>query len=184
VPVLEREKSAFIVVDVQERLAPAIGNIGQVLARIGLLIDAALELGVPLAFTEQYPAGLGPTMPELRQRAPAAPVISKMHFQASLEPGLPAWLETVGARQVVVAGTETHVCVLQTTLGLLGGGRAAFLVADATGSRREEDRVAAIDRLRMAGCEIVTTEMVAFEWLRRAGTDQFRRLLPKIRDGE
>lgn len=174
--------SALLVIDVQERLAPAIADIAAVLARIGILIDAAHALGVPLAFTEQNPSGLGRTIASLRARAPQAPYLEKMHFQATLEPALPAWLDEVGAWQVVIAGAETHVCVLQSALGVIATGRAVYLVDDATGSRRERDRLLAIERLRSSGCAIVSCEMVVFEWLKRSGTAEFRRLLPLVRD--
>ena len=180
--VIERESSALVIIDVQERLAPAIVGREQLLGRIRLLIDAAVVLGIPTVFTEQNPAGLGHTLPVLRDAAPTASAIGKMHFQATREPGLGAWMGQARCKQAVVVGTEAHVCVLQTTLGLLDLGLECFLVADATGSRREEDRILAIDRLRAAGCTIVSAEMVLFEWLMRSGTEEFRALLPRIRD--
>jgi nicotinamidase-related amidase len=179
--ILDRARSAVLIVDLQERLAPAISNISEVLARVELLVRAATSLGVPLAFTEQNAAGLGASAPAIRALAPAAPVIAKMHFQATLEPGLEAWIGQTGARQLVVAGTETHVCVLQTTLGLIERGYETFLVADAAGSRQESDRALAIERLRSEGCRIVSSEMVVFEWLKKAATEEFRSLLPLIK---
>ena len=179
--ILDREQGALLIVDVQERLAPAIAEIGALQSRLTLLIGAAAALGVPTVFTEQYSAGLGVTVAAIRSLAPAAPVISKLHFQATLEPGLEAWLAGNGARQLVVAGTEAHVCVLQTALGLIGRGYEVFLVADAVGSRRELDRVLAIERMRAAGARIVSAEMVVFEWLKRAATDEFRAVLALIK---
>jgi nicotinamidase-related amidase len=180
--ILDREQSVLLIVDVQERLAPAICNIDTVLAKAGLLIRAASRLGVPIAFTEQYSSGLGATVSVLRNLAPQAPIIAKVHFQATLEAGLAAWLEECGATQVVVAGTEAHVCVLQTTLGLLEIGYVPFLVADAVGSRRNCDLILAIERLRSAGCRIVSVEMVLFEWLKKAATEEFRELLALIKE--
>ena len=180
-PLIDRRRSALLVIDVQQRLAPAIAGIQPVLARCGLLIRAALRLNIPLAFTEQSPEGLGPTVPALRDLAPEARVIRKDHFQATREPGLAAWLAHTGAEQVVVAGTEAHVCVLQTTLGLAAAGYAAFVVADAVGSRREMDRAVALERLSSAGCRIVTAEMALFEWLERAGTEEFREVLVHVK---
>ena len=179
---LDREQSVLLIVDVQERLAPAIGNIDAVLAKAGLLIRAASRLGVPIAFTEQYASGLGNTLPSLRNLARTAPVISKIHFQATLEPDLAAWIGTTAATQIVIAGTEAHVCVLQTSLGLLEAGYVPFLVADAVGSRRERDCTLAIERLRSEGCRIVSTEMVLFEWLKKAATQEFRELLTLIKE--
>ena len=179
--ILDRARSALLIVDVQERLAPSILGIDALQSRLALLIGAAASLGVPTAFTEQYSAGLGATLGAVRTLAPAAPVIAKVHFQATLEPGLEAWLQGNGARQVVVAGTEAHVCVLQTTLGLIERQYDTFLVADAVGSRREQDRTLAIERLRSDGARIVSAEMVVFEWLKRAATDEFRAVLALIK---
>jgi nicotinamidase-related amidase len=180
--IVHRENSVLLIVDVQERLAPAISNIDRVLGKCGLLIRAASSLKVPIAFTEQYSSGLGATVAPLRNLAPAAPIIAKLHFQATLEPGLGAWLKECGATQVVVAGTEAHVCVLQTSLGLLEAGYVPFLVADAVGSRRERDCTLAIERLRAAGCPIVSTEMILFEWVKKAATQEFRALLTLIKE--
>jgi nicotinamidase-related amidase len=179
---LHRETSVLLIVDVQERLAPAISTIDMVLSKAGLLIRAASRLGIPIAFTEQYASGLGKTLPSLRNLAATAPVISKIHFQATLEPDLGAWIDTSGASQIVIAGTEAHVCVLQTSLGLIEAGYVPFLVADAVGSRRERDCTLAIERLRSAGCRIVSTEMVLFEWLKKAATQEFRELLTLIKE--
>jgi nicotinamidase-related amidase len=179
--ILDRARSALLIVDVQERLAPAIAQFDVLQSRLALLIGAATSLGVPTAFTEQYSAGLGPTVPAVRSLAPTAPVIAKVHFQATLEPGLEEWLGQHGARQIVVAGTEAHVCVLQTALGLIERHYEIFLAADAVGSRWELDRTLAIERLRSEGSRIVSVEMVAFEWLKRAATDEFRAVLPLIK---
>ena len=179
--VLDRRCSALLAVDLQARLAPAIDRIDALLARAELLLRAAVRLGVPVAFTEQSPAGLGPTLAPLTRLVPAAQVIGKEHFRATAEPALPAWIERTGADQVVVFGTEAHVCVLQTSLGLLEAGLAVHVVADAVGSRRPEDRSVALRRLNSAGCRIVTAEMVAFEWLERAGTEEFREVLALIK---
>src|SRR5687768_2063125 len=149
--ILDRARSALLIVDVQERLWPAIAQGDALQSRLVLLIGAACSLGVPTAFTEQYSAGLGATVAAIRNLAPAAPVIAKVHFQATLEPGLEEWLTQHGARQIVIAGTEAHVCVLQTALGLIERNHQIFLVADAVGSRRELDRTLAIERLRSEG---------------------------------
>ena len=180
--IVNREQSVLLIIDVQERLAPAIHNIDPILAKARLLIRAASRLGVPIGFTEQYSSGLGATVSSLRNLVPTAPIISKVHFQATLEPDLDAWISECGATQVVVAGTEAHVCVLQTTFGLLGMGYVPFLVADAVGSRRECDLDLAVERLRSGGCRIVSTEMVVFEWLKEAATEEFRELLALIKD--
>ena len=103
------------------------------------------------------------------------------HFSCAAEPGVLDLLASCERRQVVVCGTETHVCVLQTAFGLHSAGYEVFVVADASSSRSPENRQAALARLQAGGIGIVTTEMVLFEWLHQAGTDEFRTLLPLIK---
>ena len=170
--------SLLLLIDLQERLAPAIRDIDAVLRHNLWLVAVAKRLGVPVAATVQYPAGLGPMVPELTARIPAADVVEKIHFSAVADGCLEA-LPGFSRRQVVLTGTEAHVCVLQTALGLLELGKEVFVVAEAVGSRRPEDRELALERLRQAGCRIVSREMVAFEWLHKAGSDVFREISRK-----
>lgn len=178
---IDRRQSLLLIVDIQERLAPAIHQSGPLIASNALLLDAAGRLGVPVAASEQYVRGLGPTVAALQPLPADAWRFEKIHFSCTREPGFLERLAQYGRRQVLVTGTETHVCVLQTVLGLLDAGYTVFLIEDATSSRTPENRAAAIARMRDAGARIVTTEMVLFEWLERAGTDEFRALLPLIR---
>lgn len=169
------EESVLVLVDLQQRLQPAITGAPEVLAAGIWLTRLAQRLGVPVICTEQYPRGLGPTMPELRALLPDECVIEKIHFSAVAGAGVE---QVAGGRrrQVVVAGTEAHVCVLQTVLDLLDAGRSVFVVEEAIGSRRTRDKDLAIERMRRHGADIVSREMVAFEWLRQAGTDTFREI--------
>jgi nicotinamidase-related amidase len=172
---IKAEQSLLLLIDLQERLAPAIADIDAVLQNNVWLVEVARRLEVPVAATVQYPAGLGPTVPDLAARLPAESVVEKIHFSAVADgclEGLPAFAR----RQVVLTGTEAHVCVLQTALGLLALGKEVFVVAEAVGSRRPADRELALERLRQEGCRIVSREMVAFEWLHRAGTETFRQI--------
>ena len=176
-PALDRDTSALCVIDFQTRLMPAIEDSTAVVANARRLLDAADLLGVPVLFTEQNAGGLGPTMPELRSEA--AGLFHKMTFDACRMPG---FLDALADRgDVVVAGCETHVCVLQTALGLLAAGRRVYLVRDAVGSRRAESKETAILRLERDGTEIVTTEMVLFEWLRTAEDPNLRRIIDLVR---
>jgi nicotinamidase-related amidase len=174
---LDRETSALLVIDFQSRLMPAIEDAAAVVANARRLLDAAELLGVPMLFTEQNADGLGPTMPELRSTG--AGLFHKMTFDACRMPGffdaLPA------GRDLVVAGCETHVCVLQTVLGLLSAGRKVYLVRDAAGSRRAESKETALRRFERHGAEIVTTEMVLFEWLRSAEDPRLRHIIDLVR---
>ena len=123
----------------------------------------------------QYPSGLGPMVPELGASIPPERVVEKIHFSAVAD-GCLERLPDFSRRQIVLTGTEAHVCVLQTALGLRALGKEVFVVAEAVGSRRATDKELALARLRQAGCSIVSREMVAFEWLHKAGTDQFRQI--------
>jgi nicotinamidase-related amidase len=171
--VLTAEGAVLLLIDLQQRLMPVIHDHEAVVARAVRLAEAAQLLGVPIRATEQYPAGLGPTVPPLAAYPQAT--LTKTAFSAAADPGFAALLPA-GAGQVVVAGCEAHVCVLQTVLDLLGAGRRVVLAADATGSRDPADKAVAVERARQHGAEIVTSEMVLFEWLRDAQHPKFREV--------
>lgn len=175
---MRRERSQLLVVDLQERLAPAIEGHAGIIAAAERLVRYARCLDVPVTVSEQYPRGLGSTLAPIRAGAGnEAMTLPKVEFSCLANDALAARLRALrdaGRSQVVVAGVEAHVCVLQTVLDLLAEGFAVFVAADAVGSRRAESKVLAITRLQSAGAAIVDTEMVAFEWLERAGTPEFR----------
>lgn len=150
---------------------PAVHDGDRVVARAARLAEAAALLDVPVLATEQYPAGLGPTVGALAGYPSAT--LAKTAFSAAADPGFLALLPA-GAREVVIAGCETHVCVLQTALDLLGSRYQVIIAADAAGSRERADHEAAVDRARQHGVEVVTSEMVLFEWLRDASHPRFR----------
>jgi nicotinamidase-related amidase len=175
---LDRDTSTLLVIDFQSRLMPAIEDGTAAVANAERLLKAAALFDVPLLITEQNSGGLGPTVPELAAHAENR-LFHKMTFDACRMPG---FLDTVGSRPaVVVSGCETHVCVQQTVLGLLDAGRRVFLVRDAVGSRRAENKETAIERMAHHGAEIVTTEMVVFEWLASAEDPRFRDALRLIK---
>jgi nicotinamidase-related amidase len=177
-PALDRALSLLLIVDFQTRLMPAIEGGAAAVAKARRLLRAAELLDVPILFTEENARGLGATVPELAPYA-AGRTAHKMSFDACREAG---FIDRLGARrQIVVAGCETHVCVLQTALGLLGAGKRVYLVRDAVGSRAAESKEAAIGRMERHGAEIVTTEMVVFEWLATAADPRFRDTLDLIR---
>jgi nicotinamidase-related amidase len=178
---LNRAQALLLVVDIQSRLAPAIANADEVVGNAARLLQGSARLDVPAWVSEQYVQGLGATVEALQPHLVAAWRFEKIHFSCLKEDGLHARLLATGRRQIVVCGTETHVCVLQTVLDLLALGFAVFVVADAIGSRTPANREAGIERMRAAGAVIVTTEMVLFEWLERAGTGDFRAVLPLIK---
>ena len=178
---LTADGAALLLIDLQERLMPVIADHETVVARAVRLAEAATLLDVPVLATEQHPAGLGPTVASLAGYPQA--VMTKTAFSAAGDPGF-AELLPAGTGQVVVAGCEAHVCVLQTVLDLLAAGRRVAWVADATGSRDPADRAAAIERARQHGAEIVTSEMVLFEWLRDAKHPSFKKVHVLLTSGK
>jgi len=179
---LEPSRSMMVVVDMQARLAPAIGGFDGIVERNLLLIAAARRLQIPIVLTEQYSKGLGVTLEFVASAAGGAPVFAKSCFDACAEVGGVAdHCAELDRRQLLVTGCETHVCVMQTVFGLLSRGNSVFVVADAVGSRRAIDRSLALERMKDAGARLVTTEMAVFEWLGTAQHPAFRDLLPGIR---
>jgi nicotinamidase-related amidase len=174
---IDPKRSTLLIVDFQARLMPAIDRGEAVVANARRLLDAASELGIPTLFTEQNPQGLGPTVPELA--AYATRVVHKMTFDAVRAA---EFLHAVPKDHAfVTAGCEAHVCVCQTVLGLLAAKRRVYVVRDAIGARRTESKETAIRRMERHGAEIVTTEMVVFEWIETAEHSNFRRILQLIR---
>ena len=176
-PTVDPHNSMLIVIDMQARLTPAIDGAASILANVGRLAGAAALFAVPALFTEQNPKGLGPTVAQLSPDPSV--VVSKMTFDACRSPEF--LLRVPAERVVVMAGCEAHVCVLQTALGLVDRGRRVFVVSDAIGSRRAESKETAIARMARHGVEIVTTEMVVFEWLGSAEHPRFRQATALIK---
>jgi len=172
---LRASDSTLLVIDVQERLLPAIHGGEDVLRNVEWMVRVAGRLDVPVLATEQYPQGLGPTHPELAALLPAGAVAAKTHF-SGVAAGCLADRPAFARRQLVLCGVEAHVCVLQTALELRALGREVYVVDEAVGSRREADRALALARLRAHGVDVVSREMAAFEWLHAAGTPRFREL--------
>ncbi len=197
---LDPQDCQLVLVDYQQRLMPAIADSAGVIANAQRLARIAKALQMPCFATEQNPAGLGPTVDELRPHL--GPVLPKMDFSAAgllmprLRPppkgpagnarSLPRHLQKPAAPPpgrdiVVIAGCEAHVCLLQTALELMDEEIEVWVVTDACGSRTERNRDAAFDRLAGAGAELVTTEMVAFEWLRTAEHPLFKEVLAMVK---
>lgn len=200
---LDAEESQLVLVDYQQRLMPSIHEWDRVVANAVRLARIAQLLQVPVWATEENPQGLGGTV-EVLQPLVAGRVLSKMEFDATsvllprLKPtarqqgggnarSLPKHLQKAapppapGRESIVLAGCEAHVCLMQTALGLLDEEVEVWVVTDACSSRTERNRDAAFDRLAGAGAELVTTEMVAFEWLRDAGHPRFKEVLAIVK---
>lgn len=177
-----RENSLLLVIDLQEKLAPHIFDTEPLSSRVLALLTASQTLAIPVVFTEQYPSGLGRTTPELLQASPSPIIFEKVHFDATRQPGFPELMASFSRSEIVVTGTEAHVCVLQTALGLIKHGYNVHVCADAVGSRDVYDKQIALQRLGHQGANLITSEMALFEWLVRADTDEFRAVLPLVRD--
>ena len=176
---IRADDSALVVIDMQERLVPAMQAPARTIRNTRTLMTGAAEMGIPVVMTEQYPEGLGHTVPELRTND--ATIVPKMHFSCMEEPAFADAFRALGRRQAVLAGMEAHICVVQTAASMIEEGFEVFVVSDATASRTMESEAACIARLNAYGAGIVTTEMVVFEWLGRAGTPQFRKMLQFIK---
>lgn len=179
---LRAHKSQLVLIDVQERLAPAIHNVEMVVMNSSILLKSSGKLGIPISATEQYPKGLGPLVPELRSFFEPHEIFEKTYFSAFGEPVFRKHIEGDRQReQIVMCGTETHICVQQTALGFREAGFDVAVVADASSSRDPQNAERAYARMMQAGIQVVTTEMVLFEWMERAGTDVFRELSKLIK---
>jgi nicotinamidase-related amidase len=182
---LQPSQTLLLVVDVQERLAAAMPPpaVERVVRNTRILVEAAHRLGVAIVLTEQYPKGLGPTVAGIAEplRALGVEPIDKLTFDACGEPRVVRTIAERSPRAVVVAGVETHVCVFQTARELVRRGMAAHVVADAVASRHEDNRAIGLGLCERAGAVVTATETVVFDWLERAGTDEFRAISKLVR---
>ncbi len=178
---LKRDGSGLVVIDIQERLLPAIWERERVVLNAARLIQGAAILGLPLLATEQYRKGLGVTVPAIAAAMPGFVPLEKLTFSACGVPGFLRALQEKHLSQAILCGIETHVCVLQTCLDLLDAGLRVVVVSDAISSRTPENHRVGLDRMRAAGAEIASTEMVLFELLERAGTAEFKQVLALVK---
>ncbi len=176
---MSRANTALLVVDVQERLLPSIHNSRTIVWNCCRLVDGARILDIPVVGTEQYPKGLGPTVPELAERLgerPAKLTFSCRECERALRP-----LVDGGRHKLLVCGIEAHVCVQQTVYDLLAAGWQVYVAVDAAGSRTELDYRTALRRMASAGAVLTTTEAALFEWCERAGTPEFKQIAQLVR---
>ena len=176
---LNRENTALLVIDVQERINSVMANQDH-LPRIEVLVEACRGLDVPVLASEQYPQGLGPTVPSLATALGDTPP-AKLTFSCARDDGLKTALEDSGRNQIIVTGIETHVCVLQTALDLFSLGFEVFVPHDAVNSRRQTDKDWALHRMASAGAVITTTESALFELLERCDTTDFKTVAKLIK---
>ena len=175
-PLLDPGATGLMVIDVQERFRPAIPEFASMVAGCVRLVRTFRILGLPIFVTEQYPRGLGPTVPEIREALGEAAIPEKTVFSSFGCGGIPEALQAAGIRSVLVAGIETHVCVHQTVHDLLAAGYTVEVAADAVQSRHAADREIALKRMERSGAVLTATEMAAFELMRDARHPRFREV--------
>ena len=166
--------AGLLVIDVQEKLMPFIRDAATMTRNIAFLIDAARMLQIPVQATEQYPRGLGPTVPDLATRLPERP--DKVAFSSCAVPSVTESFRRGGRSKIVLAGIETHVCVLHTALDLLALDFRVYVAADAVSNRYAVDHEYALQRLEQAGAVLTTAETTVFEWVGAAGTPAFKEI--------
>jgi len=171
-PLLTRDGTVLVVIDVQEKLFAKVEE---------KLIRFADIVGMPIVITEQYPKGLGPTIPEIRELTSTIKPIEKVEFSCLASSAFKERLSEIHARNLVLTGIEAHICVSQTAIEALTSGYGAYVVSDAISSRRREDKIIAIERMRRQGAVIVTSEMIMYEILRKAGTPEFKETLKLVK---
>lgn len=180
---LDRDRSVLVVVDVQQRLAPHVLNHEAVIARIEALLEASRLFGIPRLATEHAATRIGPLIERMRRALAPGEIFAKTRFSAADHPEFIDRLRATRRPQIVVSGMEAHVCVLQTALGLAAAGFEPFVVVDAVGSRAERrtERRLALERMRDAGCPLLGTETLLFEWSRDADDACFREILALVK---
>jgi len=177
---MQAATSGLLVIDVQEKLLALLPDRERLLLNLNFLLDAAALFGIQVQATEQYPRGLGATVPELARRLPSR--LDKLAFSCCALPEVPRRFWEAGRTQILVAGIEAHVCVLQTALDLLRRDFEVYIAIDAVSSRFASDKEIAARRLEQAGCVLTSVEAAAFEWAGQAGTDSFRSLSKLIQE--
>ncbi len=174
---MHRDLSGLLLVDVQEKLAPHVLHSEKMISRCNWLVRLSQALSVPTLVCEQYPSGLGQTIKSLQELADPYDPIEKIDFSCYRSKDFVKRWETLGKTQIIIAGIETHVCVLQTAIDIKQStNHDVFVVVDAVSSRTDLDHKYGLKRMKQAGVELVTSEMVFFEWVERAGTAEFKML--------
>jgi nicotinamidase-related amidase len=170
--VLDRDRAALVVVDVQEAFRPAVVDFERVAFDAAKLVQGARILGLPIVVTEQYPKGLGTTVPEVAEHLDGIEPLEKVRFSAAAADGF----DLEGREQALVCGIESHVCVSQTAHDLLDGGVQVHVARDAVTSRTEENRELGLHKMEGAGAVVTNVETALFELVGAAGTDEFKQV--------
>ena len=178
---LDKNDVVLVFVDIQERLAAVMADRQRVVDNCLHLIEVAKLLDIPVLLNEQYPKGLGPTVNEIREALHPYEPLEKLTFSCCRGGAFLKSLEALGKKKVILAGMETHVCVLQTVIDLLRAGYPVHLVKDATCSRTADNFNTAAEFMRDAGAVITCTETILFQLLEKAGTNEFKAISKRIK---
>lgn len=178
---IKSEEVALVILDIQERLAAAMKTKQQAVDNCLHLIEAAKLFQVPILVTEQYPKGLGPTLSQLREALPDYSPFEKLSFNCTQETGFLEKIASLGKNKLLLTGMETHICVLQTSLGLMRQGYVVHVIKDAVCSRTKNNFNTGIAFLGQAGAVITCTETVLFQLLQKAGTEVFKTIVKRIK---
>ena len=173
---LNKQDSLLLLVDVQQKLTPFVLNKDSLIARCEWMLELAKKMDVPILASEQYPKGLGSTVEPLNTYFTRDNCIEKIHFSCMQQPDYSERLKHFKKNQLILIGIEAHVCVLQTALEMKGAGFEVYVVVDAVSSRNEIDLKYGLKRMKQEGVYLVTSEMIFFEWLRKAGTPDYKAL--------
>lgn len=177
---LDNQNTVLMVIDIQERLVPAMKVANKVIENTNILIAAAKEFNMPIITTEQYPRGLGNTVPELKDHIDSNYLFEKISFTAYTE-DVKLALEKFGRKKIIITGMETHICVFQTIRALLAEGYDVFIASDAVCSRTKENYLNGLELIRDMGAVVSNTETIVFDLLKEAGTPEFKVLSKLIK---
>jgi len=177
---LESENTVLVVIDLQEKLMNAMKDRERVYKNNVLLLETAKQFDIPVIVTEQYPRGLGKTVPEITDHLPEHSLVEKVHFSACV----PEFVDLLGKtnrKQVIITGSETHICVFQTTRDLMEAGYQVYIPRDAVCSRTDENYENGLDLMKTAGAVISNTETIIFDLLKQSGTAPFKAISPLLK---
>ncbi|MBN1176661.1 MAG: hydrolase [Dehalococcoidales bacterium] len=174
--VLTVDNTVLVLIDFQERLFPVMHDKDRLLRNVLKLIEGAKALGIPIILTEQYPKGLGPTLPEIKELLTDIKPVEKVCFNCCDERAFGESLESLKRKQVLIAGIEAHICVYQTAMALLRDGYEVQVVGDGVSSREPENKLVSLFRMGAAGVSPTTVEMALFELLKVASGDKFKQI--------
>ncbi|MBN2042226.1 MAG: hydrolase [Candidatus Aenigmarchaeota archaeon] len=174
--ILDRNKCALIVIDIQDRFKPVIHEMKRVIDNTEKLIKACQVLRIPIVVTEQYPKGLGNTLPEIFELIPHAEAIEKTNFDCFGERKFGERIKNLGITDLILAGIESHVCILKTALTARLHDYNVHVVTDAVSSRKSHDHATAIERMKQNGCFMATTEMIIFQLLEKSDQIEFSEI--------